>query len=570
MKTHFAFRVIAVLTTLVLFPTMLSGTTSADEMPRFSRRLPDSVAAHLAIPDASVLRERLPKCSWGRLLNDPLVADFRDNLTSQLRAFIDSSLQLPAGVTADDLLKLEAGEITLTVLKPVDGKLPVVFSLDASRAGDTITALVQESIAGSVKDGWKQTTVEHVGTVMTVLTRDEDSGSDSSTSILAVFLRDGHVVASNSVDILKLVLDRWSGTVQGSFAANATLGQVQRDTLETDREPAIFWYLDPVGATISLLSQGAASNPTAALALSRLPKLGLTSFRGVGGTIDFATGKYDTVTRIAGVVDQPVSAAMALVQFPPIKLTPPAWVPNDIDSCMMLNWDVQTAYSGAEQIADELLGPGGLANAISVLSTKTNPPIHMKNDVLDGFTGEVMILQGRAATSAKKKGATLLAINLKDPKKFEGFVRQLIDQPGSKAGTRTIGATTVAVFDGKKTTTYLTVAHGVLLVGNDDVLMDQVVNSAGGDHLVESAQYRSLSENIPEKISLFSIQRPVNQLEAAYDILKTGGVSVAAGVDLKLLPTFDRIQHHFPPTATWAAPTADGFQYVSFSLPPAK
>ena len=99
------------------------------------------------------------------------------------------------------------------------------------------------------------------------------------------------------------------------------------------------------------------------------------------------------MTRIAGIVKQPVSGAMALVQFPPASLTPPEWVPNDVDSFMMLNWDAQTAYSGAEEMADEFLGPGGLANALQILSTKTEPPIHIKNDILDGLTGEVMILQ---------------------------------------------------------------------------------------------------------------------------------------------------------------------------------
>jgi hypothetical protein len=570
MKNQHASRVVAVLSTLVLFSEIAASIAIADEAPAFSRRLPDSVAAHIAIPDARALRERLPNCSWGRLLNDPLVADFRENLVGQIRASIDASVQLPDGVSAEDLLNLDVGEITLTVLKPVDGNLPVVFSVDAAGAADTVSSLIEESVAASVKQGWTRSAIEHAGTSITVLTGGAASEAEAADSVRAVFQRDGHVVVANSVDALKQVLDRWGGAVQGAFAANPTLNQVQQVTMKPGREPALFWYLDPVGATISILSQGAASNPTAGMALSRLPKLGLTSFRGVGGTIDFATGAHDTVTRIAGVVKQPVSAAMALVQFPPANLTPPEWVPNDVNSCMMLNWDAQTAYSGAELMADEFLGPGGLANALEVLSTKTDPPIHIKNDILDGITGEVMILQGNAASNAGKDSATLLAVRLKDPKKFEGIVRQLIDQPGSKAGSRTVGATTVAVYDGKKSSTHLAVAHGVLLVSNDTVLLDKVINPDGGDHLVESAYYRQLSANIPAAKSLIAIQRPVNQLEVAYGILKTGGVAVPEGIDLKLLPTFDRIQHHFLPTATWAAPTADGFQYVSFSLPPTK
>lgn len=570
MKIQNVSRVVAFLSTLILASAIASNIASADEVPAFSRRLPDSVAAHVSIPDARVLRERLPNCSWGRLLNDPLVADFRENLLGQIRASIDASVRLPDGVSAEDLLNLNVAEITLTVLKPVGGNLPVVFSVNAAGAADTISKLVTESVAASESQGWTKSVVEHAGTSIIVLAGGADAaaGGTSTNNVRAVFQRDSFVVVGNSVDVLKQVLDRWNGSVQGAFAANTTLNQVQQVTMQPGREPALFWYLDPVGAAVSLLSQGAASNPTATMALSRLPKLGLTSFRGVGGTIDFATGAHDIVTRIAGVVKQPVSGAMALVQFPPASLTPPKWVPNDVDSCMLINWDAQTAYAGAEAMADEFLGPGGLANALKILSTKTEPPIHIKNDILDGLTGEIMILQGKSGATVTGKRATLLAVSLKDSSKFEGIIRQLIDQPGSKAGSRTVGATTVAVFDGKKSSTYLAVAHGSLLVSNDTFLLDKVINAAGGDHLVESAHYRQLSASVPATKSLFAIQRPVNQLEVAYGILKQGGVAVPAGIDLKLLPTFDRIQHHFLPTATWAAPTADGFQYVSFSLPP--
>mgnify|MGYP003675939796 FL=1 len=438
MKFQHVSRVVAFLSTLIFVSAIGSSLANADEAPAFSRRLPDSVAAHVAIPDAQVLRERLPNCSWGRLLNDPLVADFRANLVGEIRASIDASIRLPDGVSAEDLLNLNVGEITLTVLKPIDGNLPVVFSVNAAGAADTISKLVSESVNASESQGWAKFVVEHAGTSITVLAGGTDAaaGDTSTGNVRAVFQRDGFVVVGNSVETLKQVLDRWSGSVQGAFAANSTLNQIQQVTMKPGREPALFWYLDPVGAAVSLLSQGAASNPTASMALSRLPKLGLTSFRGVGGTIDFATGVHDTVTRIAGVVKQPVSAAMALVQFPPAKLTPPEWVPNDVDSFMMLNWDPQTAYSGAEEMADEFLGPGGLVNALQVLSTKTDPPIHLKNDILDGITGEVMILQGKTGASVARKNATLLAVNLKDPKKFEGIVRQLIEHSRDEIAVR--------------------------------------------------------------------------------------------------------------------------------------
>lgn len=551
---------------MLLFVLSACHSACGDEALPFSRRLPDSVAAHLTIPDAGDVRERLPKSSWGRLLNDPQMSEFRNDLTDQLRAFIGASIQIPEDVPVDDLLRLDVGEVTLTVLKPVDGNLPVVFTVETGSAGRTVDTLVQSSIRDSLRQGWQRSSINHADSIVTILKH--DATETRPEEVLVILQRDGYLVVSNSVDSLKQILDRWSGTVQGSFAENATLDRVQRVVIQPDRQPALFWYLDPVGSAVSLLSHGAATNPTTATALSRLPKLGLTSFRGVGGTVDFATGDHDTVTRMAGVVDQPASAAVALVQFPATELTPPVWIPNDVDSFLMANWDAQTAYAGAEQMADEFLGPGGLAKALDVLSTKTNPPIHLKKDVIDGMTGQVMIIQSRPARQPKQKRATLLAIPLKTPPDFERIIRQLIDQPGSKAGSRTIDRTTVAVFDGKQSSTHLTVAHGALLISNSAPLLDSIVSPSTSDPLIESADYRRLTASIPMKKSLLSIQRPVNQLQSIYDILKQGGVAVPGGLDLKLLPPFDRIQHHFLPTATWAAPTSDGFQYVSFSLPP--
>ena len=563
-------RVTAFFSALALCLVVLSGTSRAADAPAFAHRLPENVAAHIVIPDVGVLRERLSNCSWGRLLKDPLVADFRENLQQQIHTFIAARVHLPEGVSPDDLLNLPTGEITLTVLKPTEGKLPIVLSVDAAQASDTITALVKESVASSVAQGWTQSSIDHAGTTITVLKKVTDPDNDSSDNVRAIFLRDGCFVASNSSATLTQILDRWSGNVQGSFAANETLGRVQKVTLTPGREPALFWYLDPVGATISLLAQGATSDPTAAMVLVKLPEYGLTSFRGVGGTIDFAVGMHDTVTRIAGIVDQPVKSAMAVLHFPATDLTPPAWVSDDIDSCLLFNWDAQSAYGGVAQMADGVLGEGGFAKAIEGLSAKTDPPIHIKKDFIDGLTGHVMLLQGKPRITGDKSGAALLAIGLKDPDKIDGVLRQLIVEPGSKAGSRSVGKTIVAVFDGKRSNrTEVAVARGFLLVGNDGVMIDNVINSVTTEkHLVDSPEYRLLSANVPPQKSLFAFQRPVNQLGAAYSILKQGGVAIPGGVDLKLLPAFDRIQHYFRPTATWAAPTPDGFQYVSFSLQP--
>jgi hypothetical protein len=58
-----------------------------------------------------------------------------------------------------------------------------------------------------------------------------------------------------------------------------------------------------------------------------------------------------------------------------------------------------------------------------------------------------------------------------------------------------------------------------------------------------------------------------------FTLMKAGTATGKNSPNLALLPEFQKIQHHFLPTATYAtsttlAPNVSGFQYVSFTLAP--
>ena len=86
-------------------------------------------------------------------------------------------------------------------------------------------------------------------------------------------------------------------------------------------------FIDPINLVTTALQMSGQNSVQASMFLGFLPTLGLNGFRGVGGSMDLATGDFDSESRTFMFVDQPASGVMGLFQFPAADLAPPEWVP---------------------------------------------------------------------------------------------------------------------------------------------------------------------------------------------------------------------------------------------------
>ena len=70
---------------------------------------------------------------------------------------------------------------------------------------------------------------------------------------------------------------------------------------------------------------------------------------------------------------------------------------------------------------------------------------------------------------------------------------------------------------------------------------------------------------MPDRVSLFGIQRSVQQMKLIYNLLKRGPAGDDSP-DPDKLPEFDAIKHYFLPSVTYIVPNARGFEYVTYTL----
>lgn len=543
-----------VLLTTILFVSAASGVSAQDAVP-FAQQLPDRVAAWLHVSDAETLRVRFAESAWGRLMSDPSVADFRADLITKLG-------RRDVAIPAPELLKEISGELTIALMQPQDGSTDFAVSMGFAEQA-TLERLVR-SITDRAKAAQKfvKETDHNAASIQVIVAKADDAPDAAEQAFVVTGQR---LVATNSLVLLREILDRQAGEVAGSFAANAHRQQIAAATKSGDREPAVQWYLDPVGFLENVVKPPLAGK-LQALELSRLQAL--------GGSIDFATGTYDTISRTVGLVESPVSGILGLLKFPVDEVSIPRWMPNDISGCLVLNWDAESGWLSLNGLADELMGPGKFERAVSALaSDPQGPMIHIGNDLFGQLTGRLVVIQSPPQAEGEfQDGATLLSALVKDPDAAGTTFNRLAKLDSERIQTQSVAGSTVVSYSSPTgRTLHVALSGSRLLVSESEELMSLILTpNPANITLTTSEDYKKLSAHLPARCSLVGMQRSTEQLQVMYALLKASSKTGETAPDLKLLPPFEQIRHHFLPTATYAtvAPNVSGFQYVSFTLAP--
>ena len=541
-------------TTILL--TVTAGRATAQQSS-FAQQLPDRVAALLHVSDAETLRSRFGESAWGRLLADPSVVEFRDDLLTKLAA---RNKTLPV----TDLLGGLAGEVGIALMQPEGGSTAFAASLGFAEQA-TLDSLI-ESITDRATSGTSPKTVRettHNSTAITViLTKPTDSPVAAEQ---AFAVRGQRLIASNSLTLLRQILDREGAGTGGSFAENSRWKQIAAATQDADRVPAVRWYLDPVG----FLQNAVPPNLAKTLESQELSRL-----QAIGGSIDFATGTYDTISRTVGLVESPVSGILGLLKFPVEETAIPDWVPNNVSGCLVLNWDAESGWLSLRGLADELLGPGKFERAVTALANDSDGPmIHIGNDLFGQLTGRLIVIQSPPQAGDQfKDGATLLSADVKDEDTAAAIFDRLAKLESDRIKTQIVAGQTAVSYSGRSgKTVHIALSGGRLLVSESEGLLVQLMTpNPTNVTLVTSEDHLKLSPYLPGRSSMVGIQRSTEQLQAMYAVLKASDSQGDSAPDLSLLPPFEQIRHHFLPTATYAtvAPNVSGFQYVSFTLAP--
>ena len=558
----------------VLLPRLPVFAADDDEAVSTDRLLPREVAVYVSVPDVEELKARWAKTAMGALTQDSTFEPFQQEIMKALEG-VSGKLEEKLGVSLKALLQIPSGEFAFAVLTPPGKKPSAVMFLDFGDNEKTVDSLLEKAEKALEDNGAESEDEEIDGTKITTWTF--KGGSPQQPNKLVYFIKDTMIVISSDLSTAKGVLTRWDGKHSDTFADNDNYNLVL-EKCQTDDEGGLFvWYINPMALVQAGIQQAAAQNPQVAIiAGAFLEPLGLFSLKAIGGSADMGTEQFDSVTKTFLVIEQPTKGIMNLFQFPAVEQKPPKWVSSNASAWFSVNWDISEAYQAANALFAMIpnASPGGLDDLVDNLAEQ-EPRVHLKKDIIDSLSGRIQVVVEPAKKKGDEKGQdrVVVAIALKDAKKFQATLTKITKTPGFPGKTREFKGSTIIEFEVPDLSGGLEPKMAGLAIGKDQLMFSNDVTAVesmlrgdtDGDALVDSAEYKAIAEHIPAKSSIASFSRSDSQMEALWEMAKGGQAGLFLPmIDFEKLPSFDSVKKYLTPNGGYAVPEKKGVLFVSF------
>jgi len=546
-----------------------------DEVVGTDRLLPPEVSVYFSVPDVDELKARFAKTAMGTMAEDSTFEPFKQEILKAIDG-VSGKVEEELGVSLKALLQVPSGEFAFAVLTPQGKKISAVMFLDFGDNEKTVDALLEKAEKALEDNGAESEDEEIDGTKVTSWTF-KNAGNAQQPNKLVYFIKDTMLVVSSDLATAKGVLSRWDGKHSDTFADNDNYNLILEKCSTDDEDGLFVWYINPIGLLQAGLAQAAAQNPQVLLAGAFLEPLGLFSLKAIGGSADMATEQFDSVSKTFLVIEQPTKGIMNLFQFPAIEQKPPKWVSSNASAWLSANWDIAEAYQAASSLFAMVPNapPGGLDALVDNLAEQ-EPRVHLKKDVIDSLSGRIQVVMEPAK---KKKGdepgqdRVVVAIGLKDAKKFQATLTKITKTPGFPGKTREFKGATIIEFDVPDLSGGLEPKMAGLAIGKDQLMFSNDVTAVesmlrgdtDGDALVDSAEYKAIAEHFPAKSSIASFSRSDSQMEALWEMAKGGQAGLFLPmIDFEKLPSFDSVKKYLTPNGSYSVPDKKGVLFVSF------
>jgi hypothetical protein len=570
----------------------------------FARMLPPETLVYVRAADAPLVREEWWKTSLGRMAQDPQFKPTLDQSFAALeKAFEPVKQQL--GLSLAELLTLPRGEWGVAVVD-VNGAQPAFLLLLETPEGDPSTAtLLEKGRAMATAAGWIEES-ESVGSDTTGAVKLNILRSNAGKAERVIYLRrEGVLVIATDLDVVKRVVKIWAGApAAGGANAEAPLATLAEQpafvTLDrligkAEGAPAhLSWFVDP----IALVRATTRRNTAAQVGLAALPALGLDGLTAVGGSISFNRGAFETIIQAYLLLDVPRSGVIEMIALQPTETEPEAWVPDDVASYATFTWDIDRTYHKLRSIVDSFAGEGTLRARVGEQLLKQTD-LDFEGDVLPELEGRISFLVDIEEPVTLESRAQLVALHLKDGKKFAPAMKKLTTKLQDKLTVRSYAGTTYYQSStlrrneteeqaAARPRASFCLLDDCLLIADRASLIEKAIASAADDkhRLSSSLDYKLIAGKAKRYAGeagpgYLGFSRPDEELrwvhglafnERARERMAAGGERNALLKDFnqaltdRPLPPLETLQKYFAPGGTILVDEPTGVRFLSFVL----
>ncbi|MEX2174385.1 MAG: hypothetical protein WD872_08485 [Pirellulaceae bacterium] len=395
------------------------------ERPVGPKLLPERTLAYLRVSDSQLLVERFRDTALGRIVQDeqvrPLVSQLYNSAQNAWK-----QLEERVGLPLDQLLKIPQGEICVAYVAPPEQRPGLVVLLDVKDQLPQFEKLLAKGESFLSDVGGSKTTEKIANRDVSVF-----RGPDGQQVYLLE--RDGTIVFASNKELLEFTLKSWDGGAGDKLADKTPAGKTLADNDKfnsimnrcagsVDDPPQITWFVDPIE-----LVRTQARGSVAATGLALIPVLGLDGLKGVGGSLNFATGEFDQVQHMHVLLDNPRAGVVELVAMKSGDTTPENWVPADVISYSTLNWDFKLTFDKAAVLYNSLSGEGEFQNeAQRRIGDRLG--VDFEKEVLPAMQGRVSYVQWIEKPVRINSITNLAGVKLSDPQTFQPTLQKVLDK----------------------------------------------------------------------------------------------------------------------------------------------
>ncbi len=339
--------------------------------------LPPSTRAWLSISDIDGLVESVDRTSFGRMLNDEKIAPWVEDLSSQIRGWLDEK-NVQFGLEIEDFEGVPSGEICVAGILMEPGAAAgdtkakpdhaTVLLVDVSDTKEEAKQLLEKIEANLGKTEAKKENLEFSGIDVSKWSIDKPRGLTGKVYAYHCIVGDWLVTCDNErivKDIIKRVLAEKPN--KANLANSPTFKKIQERCGFDTTDSHLRWFIEPFGY-IELVQAVAEDRNPNAVESNDFAKIfreeGFDAIKGLGGTIRIFDGNHDLVHRtfvyappVPDAGEERFLRAAAMLDFSNTTgtdLTPPAWVPADAATYISLTFNLKKALSKIGYIVESL------------------------------------------------------------------------------------------------------------------------------------------------------------------------------------------------------------------------
>lgn len=599
----------------------------AQAAPATDTLLPQSTKGYVSVPDVDTLIDRWNETPLGKLLDDPAMGPFTEDLRRQVKEKWSKS-HARLGVSMADLQVLATGEAALAVVAAEKGRATLVILADVTGQEKQAAATLDKIAANLKAQGAKATKQKQHGVVMNVFETAPKNARDHAFTTVH-YIKQGMFVAADSLALAGEMAARLEHPQKQTLATLDAYQTVMKRCQQSDAnvQPHVRWFIEPIGFSEALRTWETNRRKGSTDYLKVAKNQGFRAVKGVGGFANLATGHYGVLHRTYVYAPPPYELAMRMAVFPNGgDFAPQPWVTRDVSTYMSFQADMLNAFDRFDTLFDEIYGEKGVWKDTleSIEADPNGPQINLRRDLVQHLGQRATVITDYELPITPNSQRRLLAIEAKNADKLAAAIDRSMngDERARKleieghnvweiipedATTPTLDIDDAsegrrkrpALDDGEAAlaqvslaNSAVTVAKGHLLVASHiDLLRKVLANIQKQDQLVNDRDYLTVQAEFSKlgasNDSAHFFARTDEQYRVMYELFRQGrlpeadtfmahfvnflmgeekeGVTRKPRLDGSKLPDYKIVQRYLGPGGTFGTSQDDGWFLIGFT-----